>query len=137
MQLETPNYLFFVANFEDGHQIIQDESDVSSFDSSRSQFYDVLEYSKTSPLISFILGNQNVAYGVDLRDGHFEVNGVPFYPYRIDREEYTDFQPIYLRNVRHDRNLETGEIITYLGYTVGFQANKTNGESVQHVMKVA
>lgn len=136
MLIDVPNYYLFAATFEDGTQIIQDESDVSSFDSKRSQFTDVLSKSEESKLISFVLFNNTTTYGVDLLDGHFEVNGIPFFPYRIDREEYKDFQIIYLRNVRHDYIPDTGAAASYLGYTLGFQANTADGSSVQHIMKI-
>lgn len=137
MQLDLSNYYHFIATFEDGHQIFQDESDVSSFDPSRSQFFDVLEYQQTSPLTSFVLTSEGrPTFGVDLRDGHFEVNQIPFFPYRVDREQYSNFRVIYYRNVEHRKDVITGTVTSILGYTLGFQALTEDDKSVKHIIKI-
>lgn len=139
MAIILDNYFHFVATFADGSRIYQDSDDRSKIDPSKSQFFDVREYSRLeSPLISFVLTDpkQSMIYGVDLRDGHFEVNGLPFFPYRADREILKDFRVIYFRNVRHDKYADTGEVVSYLGYTIGFQAKDRKGRNVQHIMKI-
>jgi len=78
-QPSTPqlNYLF-VAEFDDGTFIEQTPEDQSHTRDGKSALYDV--QSKTG-LIRFSLvsvnDNPNV-FTVDLRDGLFELNGVPF-----------------------------------------------------------
>lgn len=134
--METPNYYHFVATFEDGTQIFQDETDLSLNVKDKSQFYDVLEKEKQSPLICFVLiADGRPTFGVDLRDGHFEVNGVGFFQHRADRETMTDLRIIYFRNVRHDKDQTTGDVITTLGYTLGWQTNCT-GQNIQKIIKI-
>lgn len=71
----------FAAVFADGTQINQTLEDRSKVDPLKSEFYDVMEYEKKSPLIKFSIGHiQEDKWAiVDLIDGHFELNGIPFY----------------------------------------------------------
>jgi|GEM_PF-6432585 len=156
--IDIPNTHFFVAFFEDGTRVEQNADDKSEKHPEKNCFYDVLEHQKVSRLVSFVLAGpfdrdrlneQQLVhtYGVDLRDGHFEVDGVPFFPYRVDREKYTDFQLIYLRTLRHDKPLRfdeesgemvsAGETVSYLGYTVGFKARYFNSErTIERIIKI-
>jgi hypothetical protein len=142
--VEIPNYYHFVATFEDGTEIIQNEYDKSEIDETKSQFFDVQEKAKESPLISIVLlGDRTL--GVDLRDGHFEIDGFVFWQHRVDREDYKDFRPIYLRNVKLHMNIthdpQTGEILDQvmngyeLGYTLGWQTTH-KGKNIQKIIKI-
>lgn len=137
--MSAENFLLFVATFEDGHQIFQNHEDKSEHAEDKNCFYDVLEYQKGTRLISFVLRNQHYTFGVDLNDGHFEVNGVPFFPYRNDREVLHDFRVIYLRNVAVTREVGVdfaGDSSFKVGYTLGWQANDASGKNVQHIMRI-
>lgn len=70
----------FEAEFADGHRISQTQADQSKLDPSKSAFYDVEEYEKKTPLVKFSLGHieEDKWCSVDLEDGHFELQGVPF-----------------------------------------------------------
>lgn len=75
----------FTATFQDGTVIQQDEQDKSPNDpeGKKSQFWDVLEYEKHSPLIKFslkkkILGLAANEASVDLLTGKFSINGTEF-----------------------------------------------------------
>src|SRR3990167_2973956 len=82
-----PLSYLFVATFKDGFQLHQTLEDKSVIASGGSAYSDVLEYEKKSPLRCFILlqigenGEFIHSYGVDLEDGHFEIDGVPFKMY--------------------------------------------------------
>lgn len=69
----------FTAQFADGSIIVQDADDRSTLDpEKRSAFFDVCEKQKESALVHFKIEGEGHTYAVDLMDGHFEVDGVPF-----------------------------------------------------------
>lgn len=127
---------FFHAVFKDGTSIVQDKTDTSATNPKKSQFFDVLK--KKSPLISFVLlsESQSHSYGVDLRDGHFEVDGVPFFPFRNDTQQLTNFRIIYLRNNTLDFTVDRELLAHRIGYTVGFQAKDKSGKNVKYIMNI-
>ncbi len=132
----------FTAVFSDGHVIERDhndpESDRALTSDTGSRFTDVQNYEKTSKLVEFVIHNPNQSLGVDLRDGHFEINGVPFYLHRPDRDGYKDFRVIYYRTVRHVINQESGEIeqTGLLGYACGWQTTDKDGRNVQEIVTI-
>lgn len=89
----------FVAEFADGHRILQTPEDKSEQDPSKSEFYDVMEYEKKSPLIKFSIGHtsEDKWAVVDLVDGHFEINGHPFYLHLNLPSKEPKFRIIYFR----------------------------------------
>lgn len=138
----NPTYSF-TATFEDGSTVelnSKDENDdvsLSRTDGTGSRFTDVLEKEKESKLISFVIHNDEKSVGVDLRDGHFEINGIPFWQHRPDRENYQDFRVIYYRTVQQYANVgleitSAQEIAT----AVGWQTNDDNGKNVQRVILI-
>lgn len=67
----------FEAHLKDGTVIRQTPEDVSTAEPlTRSAFYDVAQ--RIDEVVYFGLHNDRYSYVVDLRDGHFEINGVPF-----------------------------------------------------------
>lgn len=133
------NTFLFVATFEDGTQIFQNPEDRSAHVEGKNCFFDVLQYAEKSPLICFVLGsveaNWAVTFGVDLRDGHFEVNGIPFFQHRHDRETLEGFRLIYFRNNRIELS---GDGISdhSVGYTLGWQTTGLDGGNVQKIIKI-
>jgi hypothetical protein len=69
------SYLF-EAHFNDGTMIQQTPEDVSKIDSAKSAYFDVMQ--RLSDVVVFGIFNDDHSYVVDLRDGHFEIDGVPF-----------------------------------------------------------
>lgn len=123
----------YTATFEDGTQIVQDHTDengdVSLTTETGSRFTDVLAKSEESPLVSFVVHNENFSFGVDLTDGHFEINGIGFYQHRPDLNNYKDFRIIYYRTVKHEINQGTGEhTAEIIGYGLGWQVTH-NGKN--------
>lgn len=91
-----PLRYLFTATFANGKVLEQTPEDLSVLDpEKRNTYYDLLQLQKESPLVRFELREQNdpaVArlphtYAVDLTDGHFEVNGVPFVMHQIEDRE--------------------------------------------------
>lgn len=138
-----PNPYLFVATFSDGSQIYQNEEDVSLDNPGKNCFFDVLERINAGDVpVCFVLLGEH-CFGVDLRDGHFEVDVVPFFQHRPEQpgENYKDFRLIYFRTPRIDieMNTETGEQTPVKGYvlsyTIGWQATH-NGKNVQRTFTV-
>lgn len=124
--MEIPNQFYFVATFADGTQIFQNEADVSPNDPVKNCYFDVLERSKTEQPASFVITDGTHVFGVDLRDGHFEVNGVPFFQHRPEfaNQQYKDFQLVYFRTPKIEIDAKTMEPIrgTVGSYTIGWTA---------------
>ncbi len=67
----------FEAHLQDGTIIKQTLADTSTAEPlMRSAYYDVAQ--QIDNVILFGLYNDKNSYVVDLRDGHFEINGIPF-----------------------------------------------------------
>lgn len=151
----------FTATFEDGTQIVHDmeQSDASTRFEGKTLFTDVLfkcgqlgkdnDIFKDKPelleemesnknaLHSFVIHSDSQSLGVDLRDGHFELNGIPFFQHRSDIDNYKDFRIMYFRTVVREINATNGESVdAYIkGYTVGWQVTH-NGENVQRIVSI-
>lgn len=135
-----PLKYFFTATFADGHTIVQTEEDKSVIDpEKRSAFYDVLAYAEKVQLVKFKLegfymNSGGHDYAVDLIDGHFEVNGIPF---RMHEDQPTGFELIFFRQHTHTFNVgrsgqkEMGHDIVYrMGWKV------KGSQNYQRVMQI-
>jgi hypothetical protein len=131
-------YLFTVG-FADGTVYEQNEQDVSVSDPTRSCFFDVLEQERNgNPVIVFCLTDGVNTYLVDLRDGHFEVNGIPFRFHEKD-EPVHNRRLIFARRRSHQVNLGSDEGILSTVYRMGWQGNATpepGSKNIQHVMEI-
>lgn len=93
-------YLFGV-HYKDGTEFFQTSEDISSRDPTRSAFYDVNQ----EEVELFQLNNvEGHTYLVDLRDGHFEIDHIPFFA-RIPPTGAV-LRLIFFR--RHRRNFHVG-----------------------------
>jgi hypothetical protein len=81
------SYLF-ECHLNDGTLIQQTEEDVSKIDPARSAYYDVVQ--RKADVEVFGIFNDDHTYAVDLRDGHFEIDGLPFNVLSGDPELPTD-----------------------------------------------
>jgi hypothetical protein len=106
----------------------QDKADISRIDSAKSAFFDV----KDEPLEEFWLSNGKDSYSVNLLDGHFEINSVPF---KLHEEAgLKNFRVIYFRKHEHDLNSNNEVLEHRVEYILGWQANNENGENVQRIL---
>lgn len=133
---DPPNKLFFIVTFEDGTQIAQNVEDVGAVEG-RNCYYDVMQKTLEVPAVCCVLAAEGYpTFGVDLKDGHFEVNGVPFF---MHTEPYKDFRLQYFRNVTQHRqtNVKTGETIdtAEVGYLLGWEC-EYGGETITRVMSI-
>lgn len=121
----------FEAEFEDGTIILQTPADQSKLEPTKSEFYDVLQKEKTSPLTRFALSGDGKYLLVDLRDGHFELNGVSFEAHETMPDCIR--QLIFYRkheaktNVRMKDTAVLGVVDQITGYCIGWQAHVDDG----------
>lgn len=90
----------FRAEFSDGSIYDQTQEDQSLTEPLRSAFYDVLQ--REEDLIKFTLVGEGHEYSVDLRDGHFEVDGVSI---DIAEQNFVPLEPlrvVFFREVRQE-----------------------------------
>lgn len=137
--MDAPNWLHFIATFADGTQILQNVDDVGSIDG-RNCYFDVMQKQLDAPLICFVLAGENYpTFGVDLKDGHFEVNGVPFFQHS---DPLTDFSLLYFRDVQQHRTFQQkdGRLVepvdtAEVGYTLGWSTTH-KGQEVKRFLKI-
>lgn len=137
----TPLKYHFTAVFADGSSICQQPDDRSAIDpEKRSQFYDVMQHAEVSPLVFFQLTTADYEadefhfYSVDLLDGHFEVDGIPFV---MHEEEIAEpLRLIFFRHHTHGFNQNHEELAHQVSYHFGWQTT-VNGENLQRVMQIA
>ncbi len=132
----------YQANFADGsffQQPIEEENDKSAIDPTKSAFFDVLQ--RQDELVSFGLFSEEVpdTWAVDLRDGHFEVNGLPFTAQNPSQPSKSDVtrRLIYFRKVT--RNFNPGdltEIRVHIAFHFGYQYNDKDGKNHQITIAV-
>ena len=129
------SYLF-VCRFKDGTIIQQTAEDVSQKDSTRSSFYDVMQ--RLEEVETFTLVKQDDrqhSFMVDLRDGHFEIDGVPFCVSSEELPNNVKFRLIYFH--RHQHRVVQGQSLmgeAPVQYFIGWQTNLLNGENVQQTI---
>lgn len=123
-------YLFAVL-YRDGSVYEQNAEDVSLTDKKRSCFFDV----KQDEVKVFELTDGTNYFSVDLDDGHFEVNGIPFYLH--DKAmPLTKKRLIFFRQHTHQFNTDKVESSHEVMYRFGWQANDEKGKNVQHIIEV-
>lgn len=126
-------YLFAVM-YKDGSIYRQNAEDVSVKDKTRSCFFDVRQDEvETFTLIG------NGQFTVYMNDGHFEVNGVPFFMHDSGLG-LKDFRLIFYRQHEHKFNINgngTKEQLSHdISYCIGWQTNDENGMNVKRIMEV-
>lgn len=93
----------FEACFIDGTSINQNPEDTSTLDPQRSSYYDVVQKGLDN-LEAFGLYSDDHTYVVDLTDGHFEINGIPFSAQPVGLPTMSEggkFTLIYCRDHQH------------------------------------
>ena len=127
----------FTAQFNDGATLEQTQEDISKIIPKKSAFFDVLN--DTRKVERFWLYNirTDTKYLVDLIDGHFEINGNPFFLHEqtIDESKtLSDFRLIYFRRVQQSMNIESGEASTKTMFIIGWQANHPDGKNEKRII---
>ena len=120
-------YLFIVT-YKDGTEYRQNQEDVSITDPIRSCYFDI----KQDEVARFSLVGNGHVYSVDLIDGHFEVDSVPFRFYELPIE---NLRLVFWRQHTHQFNLQHQEKGHDIVYRMGWQALDDKGENVQRIME--
>lgn len=155
MSNKQPLKYLFSAYLKDGYVYHQTEEDVSRLNSLRSCFYDLVqEEEKGNKVLRFVLKGEGYEYAVDLQDGHFEIDGVPFAFHEPIKEvildkpgQYNlvilkDFRLVFFRehNVQIEQSVEEGIQPKILGddivYRMGWQCT-LDGKNYQQIMRFA
>lgn len=129
----------FRAKFNDGTFFQQNSEDVSLKDPKRSAFTDLLEEQELHGGIKlFLLEGEGHTYLVDLKDGHFEIDGVPFSV--GENMTLPNRELIYFRQHQHDTIVDmkmqsTGKGEHRLWYFIGWQSN-VGGKNYQQTINV-
>lgn len=127
-------YLFIV-EYKDGSIYKQNQDDISLTDNKRSCFYDV----KQDEVSRFIITDCDGSFIVDLSDGHFEVNGIPFFMHDSGLG-LKDFRLIFYRQHEHKVNVGSDgsrkQLSHEITYCIGWQTNDENGMNIKRIMEV-
>jgi hypothetical protein len=120
----------FYAAYNDGSLFIQNDEDVSVNDPARSAFSDV----EQERLEAFALVGEDHIYAVDLTNGTFVIDGVPF---RMHEEQnLRGFRLIFFRRHTHTINAQYKELTHQIVYRLGWQATDAEGRNHQRVMEL-
>lgn len=124
-------YLFIV-EYKDGTIYRQNEEDKPVIVSKGSSFSDV----RIEDVKRFYLVDAKNVFCVDLSDGHFEVNEVPFFMHDAG-DGLKDFRLIFYRQHTHCVNIGLGKEVSHdVNYCIGWQTNDINGNNVKRIMEV-
>lgn len=121
----------FIAEYKDGATYAQNLQDISLTDEKRSCFFDVRQ---EDVLRFFLTGGDNV-FCVDLSDGHFEVNEVPFFMHDAGLG-LKDFRLIFYRQHTHQFSGDRKELAHDINFCIGWQTNDDNGKNVKRIMEI-
>lgn len=133
-------YLFH-CQFNDGETFVQNKEDKSFIDETKSAFTDLLKKAEEKSIDTFSLTDNVNTYLVDLRDGHFEINGIPFFAHEQTFQndlQVSNFRLIYYRRNQIQVNTATNEssIPNTLCYIMGWQANQADGKNIQKLIYI-
>lgn len=138
----------FVAIYNDGTIFTQPDNDISLVNPTKSSFYDI-DHSK---LIAFALvkeeseNSNHKEFLVDLRDGHFEINGVSLNDVKFNKDDEIycfnesvetsslNRRLIYFRNNKIIFNSFSGDSHN-VTYSLGWQATE-NGKNIKKIIEI-
>lgn len=124
-------YLFIV-EYKDGSVYRQNMADLPVIKKTGSSFSDV----RMEDVSRFYLVDAKNVFCVDLNDGHFEVNKIPFYMHD-QGEGLKDFRLIFYRQHTHSFNIGTKEELLHeINYCLGWQTNNEQGNNIKRIMEI-
>ena len=119
----------FIAETTNG-LIRQDQDDAPKTQSHGSTFTDVLK----EKVKKFSLVGKGHVFTVDLQDGHFEVDGLPFFMHTDFLLK--DFRIVFYRQHTHDFTMDGKEVNHRIAYCFGWQTNDKDKKNVQRIMTI-
>lgn len=129
----------FVATFPDGRMIFQNEEDRSAKEEGKNCYYDVI--SDEEKPVSLVITNGELTFGVDLRDGHFEWNGNPFWLHRPELVRVREFEVFWCRIVDQYATMKPGEVPApagshLVGYSIGWRGKDQHSKEVERIFSI-
>lgn len=124
----------FIAEYKDGTIYEQNVEDKPVIKNTGSSFSDV----RIDDVHRFYLVGAEGSFCVDLNDGHFEVNKVPFYMHDCG-EHLKDFRLIFYRQHTHNVNIGVNsfkELSHEINYCIGWQTNDEKGNNIKRIMEI-
>lgn len=134
--MASPLAYLFECHFTDETVLFQTQDDVSTLDPTKSAFYDALQ--RADEIAVFGIVNDEHTYAVDLRDGHFEIDGIPFVVHSGDELPTTDctYRIVYFRRVRQSVTMGYTEMASVdTEYHIGWQTT-IDGKNYQKTIAV-
>jgi hypothetical protein len=133
----------FEAHFSDGSVISQTPDDISTIDPTlRSTFYDVAQ--RLDDVVLFGLYDNDHKYVVDLRDGHFEIDGVPFSAQPVSAPTILEggkFKLLYFRDHQQEITISAdGERTAgshYISFRFGWEYTDPHGKTHIQTLVIA
>lgn len=126
-------YLFIV-EYKDGTIYEQNLEDKPVIKTTGSSFSDV----RVEDVKKFYLVGAEHSFCVDLSDGHFEVNNIPFYMHD-QGIGLKDFRLIFYRQHTHNVNIGADsfkELSHEINYCIGWQTNDEKGNNIKRIMEI-
>lgn len=137
MPQQAQTFAHFEADFEDGTTYVQGADDSSIDTEGKNSFYDILQREKDVVTFRIVKDDGNTL-SVNLHDGHFEVNGVPFFAHPQFTTVKTPLKLIYFKEMHqnfHQGDNEPFEIKVNR-YFIGWEGEGTNGKNVKQTIAV-
>jgi hypothetical protein len=126
----------FYAQFNDGTLFAQDENDVHPTKQDKSSFTYLLEEAVLHDgIASFWLDGNGRNYLVDLKDGHFEIDGTRFNAHEQDLAP-KDLRLVYFRRHTHKMNIYGMEVAHDVEYFLGWQMTDDEGKNHQQTISI-
>ena len=125
----------FTAQFNDGSIFHQDPEDKHPTKENKSSFTYLLEEAEIHGGIAlFKLNNDEVEYSVDLKDGHFEIDGkiVKINEVKVEPQ---NLELVYFRRHTHNFNVYGMEIEHGIKFDFGWKMNK-DGKDYQQIITI-
>lgn len=129
----TGQYLthLFVAEFADGTSYQQNPEDISLIDPAKSSYYDIAL--RKDEVVRFSITDGMNWYTVDLRDGAFEVNGLPFEAHDQFATLPEKMELVYFREWRHEYpNVNQ----TPNRYFIGWEGKTRGGKNIKQTIAI-
>ncbi len=132
----------FTAKYDDGTILQQTQEDISSIDSNRSAFYDVLQLIESGKKLTiFELSDTVNVFAVDLQTGKFSINGFEIACPVVGHDEsdvvLKNYRVIFFRKHRKHFNVEFKEQAHEIWYRFGWQANDETGKNHKRIFEIS
>ena len=130
-----PHKYLFRADYKDGESYEQGSEDKSLQKEDKNAFFDIF-YQPIKPLtdlLRFNLIGEGHIYTVDLTDGHFEIDGIPFH--LNDEDSLKDFRLVFFKRHFHHTTVGGKGMGHDIHYFIGWQTT-VNGKNHKQMIQI-